>query len=459
MAQDFNKPNNNNIVTIDVGGQLFQTTTQTLTLAGPNTLFSNLFNSSNLNKTPFIDRDPELFSILLSLLRNGYLPSKAKNFDIQDLVFEAKFYGIERLLVESKSNPSQFDPFDLEKCFILPLSGRDSPSAIAATDNGSVFVSHGSKITSFDWSLQRKSTTLTQFNAVDSLLCLSNNVVAAGATDFCGLQIIDLESGFVEKSLEWENVTKSGSTVQGVGVSNEFLFTSFESSRRNSNTILVYDLNDGFRAVSEIGHNEIYGADFDSAIPSTKLDWIPSLNLLMASGSHSGPSGISGNIKFWDIRSGNLVSEIKEKFDCFSDITVSDSLSAVFKIGMNSGEVSYMDFRNISSDGSWNCLGDSRKLANVKKEGFGCKIESHGNQVFCSKEGDLELWSEVLMGSSTTTSKNGKEERVFKKNILGRSKDIGGARITNLTIGGNKMFITRKDQQCVEVWQSSVRRS
>nr|GFC07246.1 BTB/POZ fold [Tanacetum cinerariifolium] len=103
------------------------------------------------------------------------------------------------------------------------------------------------------------------------------------------------------------------------------------------------------------------------AVPSTKLDWIQSLNLLMASGSHSGPYGISGNIKFWDTRSGDLVSEIKEKVDCFSDITDSDSLSAVFKIGMNSPEVSYIDFRNLSSDGSWNCLGDSRKLVNVKK--------------------------------------------------------------------------------------------
>nr|GEU35160.1 putative heat shock protein 70 family, peptide-binding domain protein [Tanacetum cinerariifolium] len=38
------------------------------------------------------------------------------------------------------------------------------------------------------------------------------------------------------------------------------------------------------------------------------------------------------------------------------------------------------------------------------------------------------------------------------------SKDTGGTRITNLAIGG-KMFITGKDQQCVEVWQSTVRRS
>ncbi|KAI3781351.1 hypothetical protein L2E82_11364 [Cichorium intybus] len=84
-----------------------------------------VFENSSI---PFIDRDPELFSILLSLLRTGNLPSKAKSFEIQDIVFEAKFYGVEDLLI--------------------------------------------------------KSTTLTQFTAIDSLLASSPNVVAAGATDF-----------------------------------------------------------------------------------------------------------------------------------------------------------------------------------------------------------------------------------------------------------------------------------
>ncbi|KAI3703448.1 hypothetical protein L1987_73529 [Smallanthus sonchifolius] len=446
-----------NIITIDVGGQLFQTTKQTLTLAGSETLFSKLFDSyehNSINNIPFIDRDPELFSILLSLLRTGNLPSKAKAFDIQDIIFEAIFYGISDLLFQSQSNPSQFEPFDLEKSVILPLNGRDSPSAIATTPNGSVHVSHGSTITSFDWSLQRKSTTLTSFIAIDSLLALSPNVVAAGATDFSGLQILDLDLGVVKQTLNWENATKSSSTVQAIGISPESLFTSFESGRRNSNSIMVYDLN-SFKVVSEIAHNEIFGADLDSAIPSTKLNWVPSLNLLMASGSHSGPSGVSGNIKFWDVRSGNAVWEIKETVDCFSDIAVSDTLSAVFKIGINSGEVSYIDLRNFGSDGSWVCLGDTRKVKvnNGKKEGFGCKIETHGNQVFCGKQGKLELWSEVLMGSS-----NNVKDRIFRKNMLGRVKDLGGNRITNMGFGGNKMFVTRKDQQCVEVWQSSVRR-
>ncbi|CBI34652.3 unnamed protein product, partial [Vitis vinifera] len=348
---------------------------------------------------PFIDRDPDLFSILLSLLRTGNLPSKAKAVDLQDLFSEAKFYGIESLLVSSLSNPSQFDAFNLEKSLILPLNGRDSPSAISTTMFGSVHVAHGSKITSFDWSLQRKSTILTRFSAVDSLLALSPSVAAAGATDFSGLQILDLENGYVKETLNWENVTRSSSTVQAIGSSPKFLFTSFESGRRNSNSIVVFDI-ENLKPVSEIGTNEIYGADLDSGIPATKLSWISDYNLLMASGSHSGPSGVCGNIKLWDVRSGNLVWELKEKVDCFSDVTVSENLSAIFKVGVNSGEVFLMDLRNLGAMNTWVPTGETRRVVNGKKEGVGCKIGSHGNQVFCSKGGNLELWSEVFMGST-----------------------------------------------------------
>lgn len=437
-----------NIVTIDVGGQLFQTTKQTLTSAGPKTFFSTISQTSS-PYTPFIDRDPEIFSLLLSLLRTGNLPSKAKSFDLQDLIIESKFYGIENLLINSLSNPSQFEPFNLQNSLQLPLNGRDSPSTVATTPYGSLHVAHGSKITTFDWSLRRKSTILTHFTAVDSLLALSPSLAAAGANDFSGLQILDLENGYVKDTLNWENVTKSGSTVQAIGSSPENMFVSFESSRRNSNSIVVYDLH-SLRPVTEIAHNEIYGADIDSAIPATKLQWIESHNLLMASGSHSGPSGVSGNVRLWDVRSGNVVWEISEKVDCFADVAVSDSLDAMFKVGVNSGEAFYMDLKNLSSEkNAWVCLGDKRKVLNGKKEGFGCKIETQGNQVFCTKGGDVELWSEIIMGSSNN--------RIFKKNLMGRVQDMGGAKITNLAFGGSRMFLTRKDLQCVEVWQSSSR--
>jgi hypothetical protein len=455
LASTTSWPPSSNLITINVGGQIFQTTKETLSLAGPESLFSKLAAT-----TPqFIDRDPELFSFLLSLLRTGNLPSKAKAFGIQDLIEESRFYNVESLLVNSLSNPNQFDAFALEKSLILPFNGRDYSSTIASTPFGTLLVSHGSKITTFDWSLSKKSTILTQFSAVDSLLGITPSIAAAGATDFSGLQILDLNKGSVKEVLSWENMTKSSSTVQAIGKSNDLLFTSFESGRRNSNSIMVYDL-ENFRLVTEIGHCEIYGTDLDSAIPATKLNWVSGFNLLMASGSHSGLSGVLGNIKLWDIRSGSVAWEMKEKVDCFADVAVSDSLSAMFKVGVNSGEVFYMDLRMLTAgeNQSWISCGNEKKPVNGKKEGYGCKIETHGNHVFCCRGANIELWSEVMMGSkSKGSSQDVVQERVFRKNFLGKAKDIGGSRITNLAFGGSKMFVTRKEQHVVEVWRSSLK--
>ncbi|KAG4124723.1 hypothetical protein ERO13_D10G056050v2 [Gossypium hirsutum] len=97
------------------------------------------------------------------------------------------------------------------------------------------------------------------------------------------------------------------------------------------------------------------------------------------------------------------------------------------------------------------CVENRRKVVNGKKEGLGCKIESHGNQVFCSKGGDIELWSEVAEGLEGRL-----KGRVFRKNVR-RVKAMGGLKVTNLAFGGNKMFVTRKDQQAVQVWQGSTR--
>ncbi|KAK9716599.1 hypothetical protein RND81_06G244700 [Saponaria officinalis] len=444
---------NSCIITLNVGGELFQTTPETLNRSGPNSLLSTLSNSNSI--VPFIDRDPQLFSIILSFLRNNKLPSDLKTLDFQTLISEFQFYGIEQLLINSVSNPSQFNAYTLQKSSLLPLNGRDIPSAISTTSFGYVHVAHGSKITSFDWSLTKKSTILTQFVAIDSLLAVSPDVVAAGATDFSGLQIIDVENGVVKECLNWENSTRSSSNVQALGSSNEYLFTSFESGRRNSNAIVVYDLLGEFRPVFEIARNEIYGAEFDcGTIPATKLSWVSSRNLLLASGSHSGPTGVLGSIKLWDIRSGDVVWEMQEKVDCFADVGVSSSLSSMFKIGVNSGEMFFIDLRKLGHETEWVCLGNKNKSVSTKKEGLGCKVECHGNNVFVSKGGELELWSEIVLNKSS--GENLLDERVFRSNVMGRAKDMGGNKITNLRFGGNKMFVTRKDQQIIEVWQSLV---
>ncbi|XP_031485686.1 BTB/POZ domain-containing protein At5g41330 [Nymphaea colorata] len=438
-----------NIITLNVGGEIFQTSPQTLDLAGPGSFLTTLACSKGAS-IPFIDRDPELFSILLYFLRTGALPSKAKAFDPDDIISEAQFYNLVHLLNRPITNSSEFDAFELEKALILPLNGRDYPSAIAPFFDGSILVSHGSKITSFNWSLRKKTTVLTEFSAIDSLLALSPDIAAAGATDFSGLQIIDSKLGSVLETLSWENQTHSGSNVQAIGSSPELLFVSFESERRNSNSIVVFDRS-SFQPVTEIGKQEIYGVDLlGSSIPCTKLNWSAGFNLLLSSGLHRGPSGFVSSIKLWDIRDNKAVWELHEKGDCFADLTVCDNVYGIFKVGVMSGDVFMADLRKLGVDGPWVSLGGPMRK-DGKREGVHCKLVSHGSHVFCSRGGDVELWSEVLMAH---TNQGRIEERVFRRNTLGAADNKEESMITHLDFGGNRMILARKDEQMIEIWQS-----
>ncbi|WOK95878.1 BTB/POZ domain-containing protein [Canna indica] len=454
----------NSVVTLNVGGQIFQTTSQTLALAGPDSLLSS-FASSPPSSVPFIDRDPELFSVLLSLLRTGRLSSRATAaFDPDDLLAEARFYSLHLLLLSLLAHPSLFDAFALRRSRLLPLPGRDPPSALApssvADADVSLIVAHGGKVSSFDPSLRRRSTILTPLPAVDSLLALGP-LLAAGATDLPGLHLLDLRhsGGPVRHVLHWSpHPSATAAAVQAVGSSSDLLFCSFESCRRNASAILAFDRTT-LEPVTEIARREIYGAELDSAIPATKLQWVPEFNLLMAAGSHSGPSGLSGDIRLWDVRSSEAIWDLKEKVDCFADITVSDSLSAMFKVGINSGEVFMADIRKLSSEKPWTCIGGGSNLGNGKKEGSGSRIESYGRHVFCSKGGDVEMWTEVLMGvvPSTRIEDGLQGERVMKRNFMGGLQASEEKKINLLGFGGNRMVVARKDDQCVEVWESSVR--
>ncbi|KAG0453905.1 hypothetical protein HPP92_025209 [Vanilla planifolia] len=441
------------IVTLNVGGQVFQTTSQTLAAAGVSSILSS--------PPPFIDRDPDLFADLLALLRTGRLPSSAA--DISDLLAEAEFYGLDpHLLRSSVSSSSYFSPLSLRRSLLLPLPGRDPVSVLSATPSGELLAAHGSKITSFDFSLRHRKTLLTSLPAVDSLLSLPDcSLAVAGASDFPGLQVLDLASGSLRKTLHWyPHVSSPGATVQAVGIASDrqLLFTSYESGRRNASAILAFDLGAGseFRSVYEIGRREIYGAELDSAIPATKLKWVPSFNLLMAGGSHSGPSGVVGNIRLWDARTGSdPVWDLQEKDDCFADVTVSDELSAIFKVGVNSGDVLMADLRKLKVGEPWTVLGGGMWSAEIgweKKGGRGCTIESQGKQVFCTRGGDVEMWSEVAM-----TVAPDHEQKVMRRNLMGRAKDMGGARILQLVFGGKRMAVARNGERSVEVWESSDR--
>lgn len=278
---------------------------------------------------------------------------------------------------------------------------------------------------------------------------MTPSVGAAGAKDYPGLHLVNLlETSLPTKVLHWSPHPSlvNSSTVLSIGYSPNLLFSSFESGRRNSNAILAFDL-EKFEPVLEIGRKEIFAAEIDTAIPAKKLSWINSLGLLMAVGSHAGPAGSSGYVKFFDPRANRLAHEIQENnADCFADVAASDSLLSVFKVGVSSGDVYMADLRKIDTFESWVCIGEGRRSGDMKKkEGLGCKMECYENNVFVSREGEMEMWSEAARAN---------KDREMMRNSMGREKEGEKKKITHFAFGGNRMIVVRKEEMRLEVWES-----
>ncbi|XP_062188069.1 BTB/POZ domain-containing protein At5g41330-like [Phragmites australis] len=463
------------IVTLNVGGELFQTTAATLSRAGASSPFSSLGPSSP-SDPHFLDRDPRLFELLLSFLRRGRLASPPS----AALLAEALHFKLDGSLLASLSPASAFAPLSLRPSALLPLTGRVAPSAVAISPSphpASVVAAHGGVVTCFDAALASRASVLTPLPAVDSLVAVSPALALAGARDFPGVHLCrfsdDAPAAAAPEVLSWPGSTSAtvlavAATAASGAPSPPLLFASFESARRNSSAVVAFDLN-SLSPVAEIGRKEVFGADVEAAIPAAKLGWLGGHSLLLAAGSHSGPAGVVGDIRLWDVRASATVPvwEVREKEDCFADVTASDALSTMFKVGATSGEVFMADLRRLGGDDiglePWVCIGDGQRAAvaaaSGKKEGNGHRIECHCNWVFVARGADVEVWSQVELA----TEAGGK--KVMRRNWVGSGPSVamaGGeegvkekAKIVSWAFGGSRMALARADKQSVEVWDSA----
>ncbi|CAL5090012.1 unnamed protein product [Urochloa decumbens] len=467
------------VVTLNVGGERFQTTTATLSRAGPSSPLSSLVPSSP-SAPHFLDGDPRLFAQLLSFLRHGRLPSPAP--PSAALLAEARRFALDGALFASISPASAFAPLSLRPSALLPLAGRAAPSAVAVCASpphpASLVAAHGGVVTCFDAALATRTSVLTPLPAVDSLVAVSTALALAGARDFPGVHLCrfsdDAPAAAVPDVLSWPDspsatVLSMVATAASGAPSAPWLFASFESARRNSSAIVAFDLN-SLSPVAEIGRKEVFGADVEAAIPATKLGWLREHNLLLAAGSHSSPGGVVGDIRLWDVRASVTVPvwEVREKEDCFADVSASDALSALFKVGAASGEVFMADLRRLGNGGGiglepWVCIGDRQRAAAAassrRKEGNGCKIECYCNWVFVARGADVEVWSQVELAPEAGGKK------VMKGNWVGSGPSMevgtGGeavkekAKIVSWAFGGSRMALARADKRSVEVWDSA----
>ncbi|KAL6888333.1 hypothetical protein ACP4OV_009359 [Aristida adscensionis] len=180
------------VVTLNVGGELFQTTAATLSRAGASSSLASLPPSSPA-RPHFLDRDPRLFALLLSFLHRGRVDlAPPPPHEAVALLAEARHFGVNTVLLASLSPASTFSPLSLRPSALLPLAVRAAPSAVALCPSphpASLVAAHGGVVTCFDAALATRDGVLTPLPAVDSLITVSPSLAAAGARDFPGVHL------------------------------------------------------------------------------------------------------------------------------------------------------------------------------------------------------------------------------------------------------------------------------
>jgi hypothetical protein len=465
--------NTNKKVQIDVGGTLFTTTLDTLQSAGKDSkLYRQAWgrgggDSPAEEEDCFFDRDPETFKVLLNLLRTGKVNTAGFDGYTRDKVIEeATYYGLLEKLKNAMA-PAQLNGLDLQKAKAVIPNGIDIPTALAAggsaaTEDGSLWVAHGSKITVYDWALRKQKTTLTEFSSIEILNRMSDTLVAAGASDMPGLHIYDPINGMHKKSVIWtdENDPRVyNPVVRAIASNDSSVFASFESGQKLDNALAIIDKTT-LQITREFGRQN--GATAH-AKASTKLQWLASKSLLLVASVQGGSFGYAGYMRLWDIRSEKLVWDWKEPnfqsaravdHEMFSDMTADEGLQAIFKVSITSGSVSMADLRHLETKDPWIPLLDTNPVLEKAPGGADNKLCTYNKQLYLSRGADVEVWSEIPLAESFKDPDE-KEywDTSFRRNLLENSRH-GAQEVTQMVAAADRLFITRKHLQGVEVWET-----
>ncbi|KAG8043419.1 hypothetical protein GUJ93_ZPchr0458g22660 [Zizania palustris] len=177
------------VVTLNVGGELFQTTAATLSRAGVVSPLASL-GPTPVSAPHFLDRDSRLFALLLFFLRRGSLASSAPPSAV--LLSKVRHFGVDAALIASLSPALAFSPLALRPYVLLPLDGCVAPSAVAVSlspHSAALFAAHGGVVTRFNTALASRSSVLTPLPTVDSLVAMSPALALSGARVFPGVHL------------------------------------------------------------------------------------------------------------------------------------------------------------------------------------------------------------------------------------------------------------------------------
>ncbi|KAA8516315.1 hypothetical protein F0562_016608 [Nyssa sinensis] len=446
----------NDRIKLNVGSKLFETTVSTLQSAGPDSLLAALSNRPRLDSNPvFIDRDPEIFSILLSVLRTNRLPSTARRFTKQELAEEASYYGIESQL-KSAMLPTPLSGIDASRVATINPASDGLVSAFTAGDgDGSVWIAHGGQITGYDWNLTHAGTIRTHLEDITSIRRVWPEVAAVGSDIAAGLHFYDFSNGSRVGSAHWTDKSDPRiykARVAAIADSPSQVFASFDCPHRE-NCILVIDKST-LKIESEFARQP--GSSAKNMV-AEKLTYLPDSGLLVGSAVASGAFGYSGYIRLWDARSGEVVWETNEpgsgrssRFgDSFADVDVDTDESTLFKICSKSGDVAVADLRNLGDD-PWVYLKEKNPSMRSTGGGGESVIHCYRKQVFVGREGELEVWSKVEEKETNIERESRLSEGSYRRNYVDKMEDSERGIIKKIEGGGDRLFVCRENVEGIE---------
>ncbi|XP_071912777.1 protein ENDOPLASMIC RETICULUM-ARRESTED PEN3-like [Coffea arabica] len=455
-------------IKLNVGGKLFETTTSTLRSGGPDSLLSLLSNRSLHHHDPsqpvFIDRDPEIFSALLSLLRSNRLPSTAKRFSNQELIDEASYYGIESQL-KSALAPSPLTGIDASLFTTIRPSSDATVSDFNAIDSdGSVWVAHGGQISVYDWNLTHSGTVRTHLDYISTIRRIGPGVAAVGSETLAGLHVYNTASGYRSCCVDWADPTDPRiykARVNAIADSDNSVFASFDC-RHKENCVLMIDKNKW--TTLEVARQS--GSSSKSMVAG-KLKYVPKAGVLVGVSVTSGAFGYSGYIRLWDPRSKEVVWETNEpgsgrssRFgDSFADVDVDVDELTLVKLGSKSGDLAVADLRKLSED-PWIYLEEKNPRMRMMTGGASsvgnCVINCYRKQLFVGREGELEVWSTVEGdGDQNVGGERILCEGSYRRNYVDKVEDSERGVIKKIEGGGDRLFVIREGVEGIEAWQSS----
>uniref|UniRef100_A0A2P2J4R6 Uncharacterized protein MANES_09G103400 n=1 Tax=Rhizophora mucronata TaxID=61149 RepID=A0A2P2J4R6_RHIMU len=453
-------PNPRDRIKLNVGGKLFETTISTLQSGGPDSLLAALSRRRPTSDPVFIDRDPEIFSVLLSLLRSNRLPSTARRFSKQELADEALYYGIESQL-RSAMSPPPLSGIDASLvATIRPASDGLASAFTAAAGDGSVWIAHGGQISAYDWNLSHACTIRTHLEDITSIRRIWPDVAAVASDAAAGLHFYDFSSASHVGSVQWTDQSDPRiykACVTSIADSPEQVFASFNCAHRE-NCILLIDKST-LQIASEIGRQS--GSAVKNMVP-TKLTWLPETGTIIGTAVTCGAFGYSGYIRLWDPRSGSVVWETNEpgsgrssRFgDSLADADVNVEDSTLFKICSKSGDLAVADLRNLGDD-PWVYLKDTNPSLMSTGSGNNSVIHCYRSQVFVGREGALEVWSRLQQRDNGVERESRIGEGLYRRNFVDKVEDSERGIIKRIEGGGDRLFVSREDVEGVEVWESS----